>query len=67
VIKVPNDTFLRRMEIGDLITFQGRAHVLRGLDPMSVDARRAQLEDVATGERLWVDLRELEEEAPPEP
>jgi hypothetical protein len=53
------------MEIGDLVTFRGRVYVLRGLDPMSVDARRAHLEDVATHERLWVDLRELEEEAPP--
>jgi hypothetical protein len=31
---------------------------------MSVDGRRAHLEDKATGERTWVDLRELEEEEP---
>jgi hypothetical protein len=55
------------MEIGDLVTFRGRLYVLRGLDPMSVDLRRAHLEEVATGERTWVDLRELEEEHPPEP
>lgn len=54
------------MEIGDLVTYRGRAYVLRGLDPMSVDARRAHLEDAGTGERLWVDLEELEEAPPPE-
>ena len=50
------------MEIGDLFTYRGRAYVLRGLDPMSVDVRRAHLEDAVTGEREWVDLCELEEE-----
>jgi hypothetical protein len=55
------------MEIGDLVTFRGRVYVLRGLDPMSVDSRRAHLEDPATQERIWVALRELEEEAPPSP
>jgi hypothetical protein len=29
---------------------------------MSVDVRRAHLEDAATGERQWVDLAELEAE-----
>jgi hypothetical protein len=50
------------MEIGDLVIYRGRAYVLRGLDPMSVDVRRAHLEDAATGERMWVDLGELEDE-----
>jgi hypothetical protein len=50
------------MEIGDLVTYRGRVYVLRGLDPMSVDSRRAHLEDAATGERLRVDLSELEDE-----
>jgi hypothetical protein len=59
---VPHDTFLRPMEIGDLVIYRGRAYVLRGLDPMSVDVRRAHLEDAATGERMWVDLGELEDE-----
>jgi hypothetical protein len=53
------------MEIGDLLIFRGRSYVLRGLYPMSVDERRAQLEDVITGERCWVDLEELDEEAQP--
>ena len=54
------------MEIGDLVTYRGRAYVLRGLDPMSVDTRRAHLEDASSGDRLWVDLEELEEAEPPE-
>ena len=33
------------MEIGDLVTYQGRAYVLRGLEPMSVPNRRVELED----------------------
>ena len=64
--KVPHDTSLRPMEIGDLVTYRGRCYVLRGLDPMSVDARRAHLEDAGTGERLWADLAELEEAPQPE-
>jgi hypothetical protein len=39
--------------------------VLRGLDPMSVDERRALLEDVETGERFWVPLAELDDGDPP--
>jgi hypothetical protein len=50
-----------RMEIGDLVTYQGRQYVLRGLDPMSVDERRAELEDLANGEHVWVLLSDLEE------
>ena len=51
--------FLRPMEIGDHVTYQGRRYVLRGLDPMSVDERRALLEDALTGERVWVPLTGL--------
>ena len=56
---------LRFMEIGDFVTYEGRKYVLRGLDPMSVHNRRAELEDVRTGERIWVPLTELDEEPPP--
>jgi hypothetical protein len=52
--------FLRLMEIGDHVTYQGRRYALRGLDPMSVDDRRALLEDVETGEQRWVLLAVLE-------
>jgi hypothetical protein len=40
------------MEIGDLVTYNGKSYVLRGLEPMSVPDRRAELEDPESGERL---------------
>ena len=48
------------MEIGDLVTYQGRAYVLRGLEPMSVPNRRAMLEDAQTGEQTTAPVTELE-------
>jgi hypothetical protein len=53
------------MEIGDLVIFQGRTLRLLGHEPMSVPNRRAQVEDVMTGERFEVPYDELEE-APPD-
>ena len=47
------------MRIGDLVLYQGRAYYLRGLDPMSVTDRRAELEDVFTHERISVPLDEV--------
>jgi len=47
------------MKIGELVTYEGRSYVLRGLDPMSVPNRRAELEDAETGERLVVPLDEV--------
>ena len=47
------------MEIGDLVIHAGRPCYLRGLDPMSVSGRRAELEDAATGERFHVPLEEI--------
>ncbi len=38
------------MKIGDLVSYYGRPCYLRGLDPMSVTDRRAELEDAVTGE-----------------
>jgi hypothetical protein len=55
--------FLRRMEIGDNVMYLGRRYVLRGLDPMSVDERRALLEDALTGERIWVPLADLPDDS----
>jgi hypothetical protein len=49
------------MNIGDLVTYQGQPYVLRGLDPMSVPDRCAELEDPASGERIRVPLAEVEE------
>ena len=40
----------------DLVTYDGRACVLRGADPGGVRDRRAYLEDTATGERLAIPL-----------
>ena len=47
------------MKIGELVTYEGRSYVLRGLDPMSVPNRRAELEDAETGERIVVPLDEV--------
>jgi hypothetical protein len=49
------------MEIGDLVIYGGHAHILRGVEPMSIPGRRAQLEDPRTGERLSVPLDEVSE------
>ena len=46
-------------QIGDLVTWRGRLCVLRGIDPMSVAERRADLEECASGERLRPPLDEL--------
>jgi len=54
------------MRIGDLVSYHGTQYVLRGLDPMSVPDRQAELEDPATGERLRVPLSEVQE-APGQP
>jgi hypothetical protein len=56
--------FTADMRIGDEVIYHGRVLVLRGLEPMSVPARRAEVEDPVTGERLVVPLDELEP-APP--
>jgi hypothetical protein len=53
------------LRIGDEVIYHGRVFVLRGLEPMSVPARRAEVEDPVTGERLVVPLDELEQALPP--
>ena len=52
------------MEIGDLVTYQGRAYVLRGLDPMGVPDRRVELEDPESGEHISVPLAEVSSQDP---
>ncbi|HWN21541.1 MAG TPA: hypothetical protein VNP93_06175 [Gaiellaceae bacterium] len=47
------------LQIGALVTWRGRLWVLRGIDPMSVAERRAELEDRVSGERLQAPLEEL--------
>jgi hypothetical protein len=49
------------MNLGDLVIYDGKLYVLRGVEPMSVDARKAELEDTVTGERLRVPWAEVEE------
>ena len=40
------------MEIGDNVNYNGKCYVLRGLEPMSVPDRRAELEDPESGELI---------------
>jgi|RhiMetdeSRZDD1v2_1073273.scaffolds.fasta_scaffold373908_4 hypothetical protein len=49
------------MAIGDHVLYHGRRYRLRGIDPMSVSERQAELEDLETGERVRVPLDEVEE------
>jgi len=58
---------LRRMRIGDPVIYHGRELTLRGIDPMSVPERRAEVEDPDTGERFTVAFDELEEASPGPP
>ena len=53
------------LRIGDQVIYHGRILVLRGLEPMSVPMRRAEVEDPVTGERFVVPLDELEPVSPP--
>jgi hypothetical protein len=48
------------MRIGERVSYDGRLYVVRGLDPMGVPERRADLEDVETGERIRVPVARLE-------
>ena len=50
---------LAALQIGDFVTWRGRLCVLRGIDPMSVPVRRAEVEECASGERMRPPLSEL--------
>jgi hypothetical protein len=52
------------MEIGNLVTWRGRAFYLRGIEPMSVPERHALLDDVETGERVTAPLHEVRDGPP---
>jgi hypothetical protein len=52
------------MKIGDLVTYKGRAYVLRGLEPMSMPNRRAELEDPDSGEVIVAPLAEVSPQDP---
>ena len=49
------------MRIGDLLDYEAKRYILRGLDPMGVPERRADLEDVETGEAIRVPIAELDD------
>jgi hypothetical protein len=49
------------MAIGDHVLYNGRRYLLIGIDPMSVTDRRAQLEDLESGERVRVLLDDVED------
>jgi hypothetical protein len=52
------------MAIGDHVLYNGRRYLLIGIDPMSVTDRRAQLEDLETGERVRVPLDAVQDLPP---
>ena len=47
------------MRIGDPVTYRGKRYVLRGLDPMGIPDRFADIEDVETGNAIRVPISEL--------
>jgi hypothetical protein len=47
------------MRLGDHVIHDGRLYVVRGLDPMGVPERRADLEELETGERARIPVTEL--------
>jgi hypothetical protein len=47
------------MRIGDTVIYRGKRYVLRGLEPMGIPERRADLEDARTGETLRARVTEL--------
>ena len=53
------------MKLGSLVSYAGRTYYLRGLDPMGVAKRRADLEDAETGERIQAPFSAIEPLGPP--
>jgi hypothetical protein len=51
------------LRIGEQLGYEGRTYVLRGLQPMSVPRRKAQIADLKTGDCLWVEVELLTEPA----
>jgi hypothetical protein len=47
------------MRIGDTVIYRGEPYVLRGIEPMGLVDRRADLEDPRTGEVIRVPLAEV--------
>ncbi len=57
---IPGASRLCGMNIGDQVLYDGKLYILRGVEPMSVVERKAELEDPGTGERLRVPCSEIE-------
>ncbi len=55
------------MAIGDHVLYESRRYRLRGIDPMSVSERQAELEDLETGEHVRVPLDDVEAIEPQPP
>ena len=53
------------MKIGSDVIYKGRRYVLRGLEPMSVPDRRAELEDPESGELFSVPVALIHELSQP--
>jgi hypothetical protein len=47
------------MQIGDTVLYEGQEFILRGLDPMSVEDRQAELQDPRTGAVIRVPLERV--------
>lgn len=54
------------MKIGEIVTYEDRAYILCGLEPMSVPDRRAELEELESGERVSVPVKDVSEGPGPE-
>jgi len=48
------------INVGGLVTYEGRVLRVRGISPMSANPRRVLLEDVETGEDVEARLEDLE-------
>ena len=51
------------MELGDLVTWNGRRWIFRGVDPVSVTGRTVTLEDPDTGEQATALLDGVREDS----
>jgi hypothetical protein len=58
-VRTPAAGVCGAMRIGDPVTYRGKRYVLRGLDPMGIPDRLADIEDAETGELMRVPVSEL--------
>lgn len=48
------------LRLGAPVLYRGKRYILRGLDPMGVSGRMAQLEEPGTSRRISVPVEEVE-------